>query len=47
MDALVQFILGDAQHLTVAVAIRLSLIFAIIEMLTRIILSLVKTGGLK
>ena len=47
MDALVSFILGDAQHLTVEVAIRLSIIFAIIEMLTRIIVSLVKVGGLK
>lgn len=47
MDSLVAFVLGDSQHLTVEVALRLALIFAIIEMLTRIIVSLVKAGGLK
>ncbi len=47
MDAIVQFVVGDAQHLTIEVAVRIALIFAIAEMLTRIIVSLVKVGGLK
>lgn len=47
MDALVNFIIGDAQHLNIEVAVRIAVIFSIIEMLTRIIVSLVKAGGLK
>lgn len=47
MDAIVQFVVGDAQHLTIEVAVRIAIIFALSEMLTRIIVSLVKTGGLK
>ena len=47
MDSPVQFVVGDAQHLTIEVAVRIAVIFAIVEMLTRIIVSLVRAGGLK
>lgn len=45
MDALVQFIMGDATTLTTEVMIRIAFFFALIEMLTRIIVAFTKVGN--
>ena len=45
MDPLVQFVMGNATTLTVEVMIRIAFMFAIIEMLTRIIVAFTKVGN--
>lgn len=42
MDALIQFIMGSSTSLDIYVAIRLAIIFALINMLERVICELVK-----